>query len=198
MTRNRGKPKPSLRDLSITTLSGDELIKWVKSLRATDPPIVVAITLAAILEHELDALLRPRISRNNDDTWRLLTSENGPLRSFFTKILMGYALKIYDNEIKAYLDIIRNVRNAFAHARGVIDFDNELIVKELSKIKPPAKGKTWLRLGISRAISAPSGKASYIILGSTLLVYFQLKGAARTHAHVSYLRRKERRLANSS
>src|SRR5438874_8355917 len=48
---------------------------------------------------------------------------------------MGYASSIYNEQVRDDLNIIRNVRNAFAHAKKLIDFDNEFVVAELQRLK---------------------------------------------------------------
>ncbi|MGE0062874.1 MAG: hypothetical protein AB7T86_12455 [Xanthobacteraceae bacterium] len=59
--------------------------------------IVTGILGGVLVEHQLDALLRDKFKRRDDATWEQLVGENGPLRSFHTKIIAGHAFGIYDD-----------------------------------------------------------------------------------------------------
>jgi hypothetical protein len=63
----------------------------------------------------------------------MLVGDNGPLHSFYSKIVTGYALGIYDDGIRDNLHIVRNIRNAFAHSKKLIQFDHPAVVTELRK-----------------------------------------------------------------
>lgn len=132
-SRNRGVRKPKLRDLSHAVITSEERKTLMRALINTNP-IVTAILGAVLVEHELDWLLRGRLSRKDDDTWSDMTGEEGPLSTFHRKILMGHALGIYTAEARTNLHIVRVIRNAFAHSKKLIDFDHPLIVAQLSKI----------------------------------------------------------------
>jgi hypothetical protein len=56
---------------------------------------------------------------------------NGPLRSFSSKIFLGFALGLYGPLLKKDLNVIRNIRNAFAHAMMPITFDSPEVAAEL-------------------------------------------------------------------
>jgi hypothetical protein len=96
-------------------------------------PIATAILGAVMVEHELETLLRSKFKRKDDETWAMLVEDNGPLNSFYSKIVAGYALGIYDESMLNDLHIVRNIRNAFAQSKRLIHFDNPLIVRELGK-----------------------------------------------------------------
>jgi hypothetical protein len=42
---------------------------------------------------------------------------NGPLSTFSSKILMGYGLRLYGPDFRHDLEIIKDIRNGFAHVR---------------------------------------------------------------------------------
>lgn len=133
-SRNRGKKKPKLRDYSNLVLTGEEKQALHAVAESGDQqPIVTAILGCVLVEHELDVLLRAKLKKRDDETWRSLTDERGPFRSFSTKITMGHALGIYDDKIRNDLDLVRTIRNAFAHSRKLLDFNDPLIVAELSR-----------------------------------------------------------------
>jgi hypothetical protein len=125
MSRNRGKIKPKLRDLSNLVLTREEE-EALATAAVHANPTVTAIMGAVMVEHELEGLLRSRLSKKDDDTWSDLTLDNGPFGTFHKKINAAYALGIYDDTTKQNLNIVRNIRNAFAHSKKLIDFDHPL------------------------------------------------------------------------
>jgi len=88
-----------------------------------------------MVEYDLERLLRPRFRRSDDATWLRLTSENGPANSFSQKINLAFAFGIIDEKRRKALIAIKNVRNVFAHSKKLIEFNDPLIVEELSEVK---------------------------------------------------------------
>jgi hypothetical protein len=85
--------------------------------------------------YHLEELLRDRILRKDNDTWKDLTSENGPFYSFYQKLVFGYAMRLFNADFYGAMNLIRIIRNQFAHAKRKTDFGNDLILDELRKIK---------------------------------------------------------------
>jgi hypothetical protein len=132
-SRNRGQKKPKLRDLSRTQPSVDEEAALSRLLTEATNPITVAIVGAVLVEHQLETLLRERIPRGGDqETWDILTNDVGPLSTFHRKIELAYAFQLVNPALRQSLHAIRDVRNAFAHAKRPLEFDHELIVREVS------------------------------------------------------------------
>ena len=71
-----------------------------------------ALLAAALLDAQLESLFRARLKHHQD---RLLGFD-GPLASFSTRIRMARALDWIDEEVERDLDVIRNIRNRFAHS----------------------------------------------------------------------------------
>jgi DNA-binding MltR family transcriptional regulator len=137
-SRNRGRAKPKLCHLSRSSPSEEDITLWRKGFYQLHP-IATAIWGAAMVDHELESLIRSRLARTDDDTWNDLVDTGGALSTFSAKITLGYALGYYDESIRHNLDIVRNIRNVFAHAKRSVDFSHELIVAELKRIKTPTK-----------------------------------------------------------
>lgn len=135
---SRGVKKPKLRDLSLDPLTPTEANELLYALDSSLPPIALAILGQVLLEHELDQALRKRLPRKDDKTWAAMLDERGPLSTFSRKIAAAHALKIIDDAVKSNMDIIRVVRNAFAHSKRLIDFNHPLVVAELNKIIIPS------------------------------------------------------------
>jgi hypothetical protein len=97
-------------------------------------PVATAILGAAFVEFHLERAIRRRLPRNDDVTWKELITDKGPLGTLSMKIMMGHALRIYGDDLRDNLDIMRAVRNVFAHAKKLLQFNNEKIVKELRAV----------------------------------------------------------------
>ena len=132
-SRNRGKPKKGLRHLSSEPASTEESNAVAAHFTEAQSPIVAAILGQSLIENELDAMLRDRLAVNDDTHWAELNSDNGPLFSFNSKIMLGRVLKLYTAELEHNLHIVRKIRNAFAHSKKLITFDNQLIVADCAR-----------------------------------------------------------------
>src|SRR5215216_2132983 len=136
-SRNRGRKNPKISDLSRIPPTPEEIDALRNAVKQASP-IATAILCAVMVEHELEALLRQRFPRIDDDTWLELLGERGPLDTFHRKILAAYAFRICDEATKHNLNINKNILNVFAHSKRLIDYDNHLIEKELLTIRIPS------------------------------------------------------------
>jgi DNA-binding MltR family transcriptional regulator len=187
-SRNRGKKKPKLRDYSHLVLTAEERNAVSAAAHSMDQhPIVTAILGYVLVEHELDVLLRKKFRKTDDATWTELQDDRGPLRSFSAKISIGYALGIYNDKIQHDLNTVRIIRNAFAHSKKLLDFNDPLVVQELlGAHRLPAKFKKHLRKDLSNQLA----KASFIIICLKLeSALFRIKTRAE-NARYRRLRRK--------
>jgi len=136
--------KLKLRDLGHLQLELEDAKALMDALGEELHPIATAILGAVTAERNLEILLRSKFKRKDDKTWAMLVEDiNGPLNSFSSKIVIGYALGIYDERMRNDLDIVRKIRNAFAHSRKLIQFDDPLIVNELGKASKLALPKKY-------------------------------------------------------
>ena len=97
----------------------------------------------AILDRDLERLLRPRLRRQDEETWIRITDESGPLGTFSRKIALAHALGICNESQRRNLSTIRTIRNVFAHAKKPVAFNNKLIVDELRSTILPRKYR-WI------------------------------------------------------
>jgi DNA-binding MltR family transcriptional regulator len=147
-----------------------------------DSDLVVAIVSAIEVEYLLEQEIILKLKRRDDDTLELLTKENGALSSFFSKIGLAYALNIIDEGRMEYINIVRRIRNAFAHSRKDISFSNQLVLDEIGALKLPSQKRSHLYRSVSIAkrlvaVKVPHepalvGRASYVILIMSLVNYF--------------------------
>ena len=137
------KKKPKLRDISRLhpTTEEEERLR-AKIAAAGAPPIVVAIVGQSIVEVELERQLRDCFRRRDEKTWEKLTDDRAPLGTFSQKIVAAYAFGLINETVRDWLDSIRHIRNAFAHAKTEIDFKNEAVVYELRHLTLPSNPRS--------------------------------------------------------
>jgi hypothetical protein len=75
--------------------------------------ILIATNLENALEHAIERRLETGPERRKE-----LFGINAPISRFANKIIIAQALKIIGPETRQNLDIIRGIRNAFAHAKN--------------------------------------------------------------------------------
>lgn len=130
---SRKRRQPKAGSLSREHPTSEELESLVDAM-TKGPAVSTAILGAAFVEYYLEAAIRRRMPRNDDVVWKELIGEKGPLGTLSMKILLGHALRIYGDDLRDNLDIMRTVRNVFAHAKKLVEFDNEKIVGELRAV----------------------------------------------------------------
>ncbi len=158
---SKGKRKPKLRDYSLAVLTPEER-KELRDVFASvqQYPIVTAILGCVFVEQELEFLLRRRF-KDDTETWAKLTDERGPLGSFAQKITLGRALRIYDAKFEHDLNVVRKIRNAFAHSKKILKFNDPLIIDELRSAHPL---RASLRKGLAGFKDEQLCQSAYIII----------------------------------
>src|ERR1700730_9640550 len=111
----------------------------------------VAIILAAEVQRFLELAILTKFI-NTDDKDKLI-SHDGPLATFSRKIQIGYAIGLYNSELRDDLDRIRDVRNDFAHSVMPICFNTPSIKDRcltLQKIPATNGSLILLRWGLNQ------------------------------------------------
>ena len=161
-------------------------------------PIVTAILGQALLEGQLDQMLRSRFARMDDGTWAKLTDPPGPLSSFNAKILLGHAFKLYDDTFASNLHIVRTIGNAFAHTKKLITFDHALIAEELRSIKLPLAKRSDLYKSLKKVKRLDiQPQASYAILCLSLYNNLLKRSLRTSQAKTGRLSKRLKRAANA-
>ena len=93
-----------------------------------------AIVLASWVERQLEQWIISVLPRHDPATVKKLVGRDGSLGSFYSKIELGYALALYDETTRDYLNIVRGIRNEFAHTPQAIDFETDEIRAEVAKL----------------------------------------------------------------
>jgi hypothetical protein len=102
-----------------------------------------AIVFGALVEHSLEAALTTYFDIEADNASKLFTysEDEGRISTFSAKIALGAALGVYDHRMRHDLTWVKNIQNAFAHARVYVDFKTEAIILACDQLRFPAKRK---------------------------------------------------------
>ncbi|MGE0421639.1 MAG: MltR family transcriptional regulator [Reyranellaceae bacterium] len=119
------------------------------------PDRIVGIVLGSMMDDRLDTLIRSRCideTPESEDVFRDVLRDGGPVGAFSTRINVGYLLGLYGKATHRDLVTIKNIRNAFAHARKDLDFNDDRIgdlcrnLKLLERSDAYSAGQEWGRL----------------------------------------------------
>jgi hypothetical protein len=128
--------KGNLRALSTREVTIEELDEYQRQVENETNDRGSCILTATNVELALDAALFKVLDRQVRDD---LIRQDGPISSFSQKITLGRALNIYGEQTRHNLDLIRQIRNAFAHSHAPITFETRQVkdaVGELREIRP--------------------------------------------------------------
>jgi hypothetical protein len=95
-----------------------------------------AILLAADVENALWSAIVRRLGIPRDRRKELL-GQNSPLGTFYNKIILGHAIGLFGEETRFNLDLIKAIRNSFAHARLSITFATKPVADACALLKQP-------------------------------------------------------------
>jgi Mannitol repressor len=105
-----------------------------------DGPRGCAVVASAMVEDVLDgAILYRCVNLSKDERSRLFDA-SGPLSTFSSKIAIAYAFGIIGPKTRHDLNLLREIRNAFAHAMRTITFDTQEVadmLKTFNALKEP-------------------------------------------------------------
>jgi hypothetical protein len=96
---------------------------------------VAAIACAAFLDGVLLTALAARfihMGKRWED--RIFSGATAPLSSFSAKMRLGYALALYGPITYRDLDIIRSIRNGFAHTAAPVTFEHPIIAEQCHRL----------------------------------------------------------------
>jgi hypothetical protein len=127
----------ALSRITAAELSPEDFAAFGREIAEVANPRGAAILLAVQLEEALQFALSHRLrigSHSRTDVF----GYDSPMGTFDRKIRVAHAVKLVSDETRRNLDIIRRIRNAFAHAIVPISFETQQVVGacELLKIPP--------------------------------------------------------------
>ncbi len=125
---SRSKIRASIKEITNKRPAEHQICDAIDRL-ANQSDLSAAVVSCALVEHSLQlALLTYFIPMNGDEQMRLFDGNGtGALADFSAKIAIGYALGIYDDAIRDDLNIIKSIRNSFAHATEDLKFSTQEI-----------------------------------------------------------------------
>ena len=138
--------RKSLRQLAASAVEKADLPAILDEIRDTSDR-TAAIVLASLVERTVEQSITQALPRRDDKTIEKLQARDGPLGNFYAKNHLGFALGIYDEVTRDNLEIIRKIRNAFAHTVLKITFETEQIIDEVKKLKFDAVEVSTTKLG---------------------------------------------------
>jgi hypothetical protein len=94
---------------------------------------VAAIMGAGLVENNLRKIIHSALP-NSTEKRALFEDEGAPFGTFKRKIVAGRAMNLFSERVAKDMDVIRDVRNQFAHSMLGLDFDNEHIKNECAKL----------------------------------------------------------------
>ena len=129
------KTKPtSLNQLSKSNVESEDVKGVLEEIQhASDR--TAAIVLASWVERSLEQSIVLTLLRQDQPTVEKLIGRGGALSSFFAKTHLGFAQGLYDAATRDNLDIIRNIRNAFAHSALQLTFQTPQVAAEVNKLQ---------------------------------------------------------------
>lgn len=120
-------------------MSKEEKVDITKWMKIVDEEINVksdralVITIGSILDTQLESLLKSFLIKDNKRDEKLFNN-NSPLSNFSSKISMCYYLGIISKYEYEALEIIRKIRNIFAHEIEIKKLEDSQSIRELCKI----------------------------------------------------------------
>ena len=121
------------------------LDKIIQSFNCLDSEIesvsdrACAIVCGAFLDNLIQELLLEFLCKDSKTQDNKLFSQNGPLATFSSKILLVYRLGLISKYEYDCLNLIRKIRNNFAHNLTIDSFECEIIRELLSNNLPPGE-----------------------------------------------------------
>lgn len=148
-----------------------EIARIIEELR-DGSDIAAAITGAAIVEARLEMVLRAKFRTKRPDLVSAIFENRGPLSDFNSKILIAEAFGYITAPMAEELQIIRAVRNAFAHAKQSLSFSHAAVEKKArSSVMLTAMEKKLSPVpGYDRGL--PSTLGAYLLIVKIMLIIF--------------------------
>lgn len=215
----QSKPKGSLAAFAFVqqavipqpkTLSLSELTTWPSTAewramfeqaseelqKGTDRAVAI---LGALYAHDaINSLLLTHMVRRDEPTIKDLTRRDGTLYSFGSATMLAYALGLIDEKTRERLDIIRKVRNAFAHAMRPISFGTTSIADACRTLdyRPTGPLAEALRYPADSVHMTKAERARYEFLQTVFSEGASLaaKAAKKNQSEVRSLNRKLRKI----
>lgn len=109
-----------------------------RELFASGSDRALAVLYSSLVEVLIKRLLNAKIRSelNSDDRDRLFGPQ-GPVGTFSSRIIVAYAFGLIGPDTRFNLDLIREIRNVFAHSRKPLSFDTKQVRAACAHLKIP-------------------------------------------------------------
>jgi hypothetical protein len=132
----RNKILQALTHIVNAELTPETVGGYWQEIAAVGNDRAAAILLAVNLEDALGLALEARLKIPRERLDELF-GLNSPMGTFDSKIRMAYGVGMLEKTTRASLDVIRRIRNAFAHAVNPISFETREIADACMLLTPP-------------------------------------------------------------
>jgi hypothetical protein len=130
-SKGRKKKKPSLHSLSRLPMNIETFFKELQGESDRACALVIGAAISEVLRELLESYFG---KLEEGDTNHLFHDPGAPLGGFGSRTDIAFALGLINPVERAVANVIRGIRNQFAHTLAQIDFSHELIIGELAKV----------------------------------------------------------------
>ncbi|MEX1059878.1 MAG: MltR family transcriptional regulator [Methyloceanibacter sp.] len=191
MKREKKKPQRSLRTISREEPTRDEMLEMLReSWRGSD--LMAAIIPCVHLQDAIAQLIIAHFPRTDKDVIEGLYERDGPLSTFFSQIQLGYAMGLFDRDVKRDLDTIRHIRNGFAHSLKPLRFTTPEVEREVRRIKSGVATRTLV--GVPKPTES---RSCYLVSVSNLATHFWRLTTERHDLAIQNMKRRMRSASRS-
>lgn len=117
------------------------------------------ILTASWIDRLIKVKLMNEFSKGNADARRSLFSSNGPFATFSAKLNAAFCAGWIDNDVYHDIQVIKKLRNGFAHGVGKVSLDDEETRKLIESMRVPHR--QFYDWGQLRAASTTDGVVIY-------------------------------------
>jgi DNA-binding MltR family transcriptional regulator len=120
------------------------IILELRDMNATAAALVLTSIVDNFLEEAIALNMVPLSPSLRNSIFR---GKYGPLSDFSSKITVAFALGVYNDEIRKQLDVLREIRNIFAHSMLDRDFNDIEISRMCADIdvrRIASKRESWM------------------------------------------------------
>jgi len=125
----------ALKRLSSTRHAAKDL-KAIFAEAEISNPRACALIWGALVEDALQYVTSIKLAHLTPDEKTDFFSESGPAGTFSSKIKIAYAMGAIETHVRDDINVIREIRNAFAHAQTALSFSNKEVA-DLSELLRP-------------------------------------------------------------
>ena len=117
----------------LAVVSEEELVADLES--ANDRSVV--ITLTALAEDAVEWAIGKRLRGLTRNEYTSAFDGDGPYSTLARKIIVGYAMGIFDSKLRDQLNDLRSIRNACAHTKRPISFEAPQLANATKRLFHP-------------------------------------------------------------